>query len=275
MKKDVIITTVKDYDWAHIMSFVVSLDRTGFEGEKVIFVENISQQAQNKLTQYGWTSINAVVDPALAYSSGRYEPILKYLSEHEFRFVIIVDARDVIFQSNPITWLENNLAPYELIGASECVLIKNQNVNSRWVRESMGEEMEKWLGDYDVCCAGTIIGTQIAVVTLCQKILELAKNVSSWGYEQAYLNYLIRIPPLEDITNILKMKEGFIISCSWFLCDSEIWKPFLTDESPIFDHSNTLIYAPNTKIPFSIVHQYDRNWWWKTAIEQKYSDLVI
>ena len=277
MNQDVIVTTVKNYDWPEIMPFAVSLDRSGFSGTKVMFIENVTQKAKDKLIHYGWTLIDVVADPAQSYATARHEPVVEYLKKHkeDYRYVLYIDVRDAIFQSDPSAWLENNLgASAELVGPSECVLIKHQDVNSRWIRETMGEETETWLGDYDVCCCGTIIGLTRTVLYVVEKMCEMSKKISGWGYDQAYFNYLIHISPLKEVTPILKMKEGFIATCSWFLCDPEIWKPYLVDDVPIFDMERVLVCVPGTNIPFPIVHQYDRNAFWAQAIREKYSDKL-
>lgn len=275
MKQDVVVTTVKNYDWPEIMPFAVSLDRSGFIGTKIMFIENVTQKAKDKLNHYGWTLVDVVADPAQSYATARHIPVVEYLLEHgdDYRFVLYIDVRDAVFQSNPSIWLENHLVPDELVGPSECVLIKNQNVNSRWIRETMGEDVEKWLGEYDVCCCGTIVGTTAAVLEAVTQMCEMSKKLSGWGYDQAYFNYLIRISPLKELTRVLKMKEGFIATCSWFLCDPELWKPFLIDDVPVFDHKNVLVYVPGTTTPFPILHQYDRNSFWARAIQEKYSDI--
>ena len=276
MNRDVVVATIKNYDWAEIMAFVVSLDRSGFSGAKIMFNENITETARNKLIHYGWTLVNVIADPTQSYATARHIPVVDYLTEHkdDYRFVLYIDVRDAVFQSDPSSWLEKNLAPDELVGPSECVLIKHQNVNSRWIKETMGEEIERYLGEYDVCCCGTIVGTTQTVLKVVSQMCEMSKNISGWGYDQAYFNYLIRISPLQEVTRVLKMKEGFIATCSWFLCDPHLWKPFLIDDVPVFDYEKVLVYVPGTTTPFPILHQYDRNSFWARAIQEKYSDKL-
>ena len=228
-RNDVVIGTIKNYGWPEVMPFALSLERCGFIGNKVMFIENISSYCKERLTALGWTLKEVASDSSQSYATARHIPVSDFLNENKdkFRYVLYVDVRDAVFQSNPSIWLENNLKENELVGPSECVLIKDQDVNSRWIKETLGEEIEKSLGNSDVLCCGTIVGGIEPVRYVIQKMCELSKNISGWGYDQAYFNYLTRISPLKEVTRILKMKDSFIATVSWFFCDAWKWKEFL------------------------------------------------
>ena len=271
--QDVVLGTIKNYGWPEIAPFANSLHRSGFSGDKVMFVENITLAAQEKLTALGWQLKQVAADSTQSYATARHLPVRDFLFENRngYRFALYVDVRDAVFQSDPSAWLEAHLAPAELVGPSECICIGDQDVNSRWIRETMGEEVEKWLAGYEVLCCGTIIGRIRAVAEVVAEMCVKSNFLSGWGYDQAYFNYLVRIPPLQAVTRVLKMREGFIATCSWFLSEPWKWAPYLVDEVPIFDRGRVLVCAPGTEVPFSILHQYDRDPWWKAAIESKYS----
>lgn len=275
-RNDVVIGTIKNYGWPEVMPFALSLERCGFIGNKVMFIENISSYCKERLTALGWTLKEVASDSSQSYATARHIPVSDFLNENKdkFRYVLYVDVRDAVFQSNPSIWLENNLKENELVGPSECVLIKDQDVNSRWIKETLGEEIEKSLGNSDVLCCGTIVGGIEPVRYVIQKMCELSKNISGWGYDQAYFNYLTRISPLKEVTRILKMKDSFIATVSWFFCDAWKWKEFLVDETPVFDGNNITVRTPDNSELFCIFHQYDRNYQWKNAIEQKYSEYI-
>jgi hypothetical protein len=272
--QDVVIGTIKNYGWDEIAPFTLSLERSGFTGDKVMFVENITPQAQEKLIQLGWQLKQVVADSTQSYATARHLPVRDFLAENqeEYRFVLYIDVRDAVFQSDPSAWLQSHLAPDELVGPSECILIRDQDVNSRWINETMGEDTERWLGDFDVLCCGTIIGGARTVAKVIASMCAKSMIVSGWGYDQAYFNYLLRISPLKEVTRVLKMREGFIATCSWFMSEPWKWAPHLIDESPVFDRDRVLVCVPGSDAPFPILHQYDRDLWWKTAIERKYAE---
>jgi hypothetical protein len=272
--QDVVIGTIKNYDWPQIAPFANSVHRSGFSGSKVMFVENITSLAHQKLAGLGWQLEAVVADPAQSYATARHLPVRDFLAANweSYRFALYVDVRDAVFQSDPSTWLEAHLAPAELVGPSECVCLGDQDLNSRWIRETMGEEAEKWLSGFEVLCCGTIVGRAGAVAEVVEKMCELSQKISGWGYDQAYFNYLLRIPPLQAVTRVLKMREGFIATCSWFMLEPWKWAPYLIDEAPVFDRERVLVCVPGSGVPFPILHQYDRDLWWKAAIESKYSD---
>ena len=272
--RDLVLATVANYGWAEMMAFVVSLDRSGFSGEKVMFIQNVTTDAQDRLRAKGWTLIDVVADSSQSYATARHIPVRDYLQQHkdEFRFVIYVDARDAVFQSDPTIWLENNLYPAEIIGPSECMLIKNQPTNSEWIRNTLGQEVLDWLGEHDVLCCGTIVGVQKAVSFVIDKMCELSEKVSGWGYDQAYFNYLLRISPLNEVTREVRMSDGFIATCSWYLSCPAHWAPWVNDVWPNFDRDKVMVCAPSTDVAYPILHQYDRDSWWSEAIQRKYSE---
>ncbi len=270
MSDDVLIGSIKNYSWEHIRTFVVSVDRSRFQGKKVMFTEDIQIDAKWALRGFGWEQVEVISDPNQDYGTARHIPVLDYLKRNPYRHVIYCDVRDVIFQSDPVEWMENHLAPKELIGASECVLLKDQSTNMGWLQRTMGPLNADALKGEDVLCAGTIVGCGGAVILLLDDICRMSRNISGWGYDQAYLNYLLRDPAYRNITSIPRMGEGFIATCSWFLSWPRIWENLRTDESPDFDLASATVYKPGTKEPFCIVHQYDRDQEWDKAIRSKY-----
>jgi hypothetical protein len=273
--QDVIVTTVANYGWPEIMAFIVSVERSGFSGDKVMFMQNVTQDAQDRLRSKGWTLIEVVADPSQSYATARHIPVRDFLKDNieRYRYVLYVDVRDAVFQSDPSLWLENNLSPAEIIGPSECMLIKHQPTNSEWIRNTLGQEVLDWLGEYDVLCCGTIVGTIKAVSYVVEKMCEYAAKISGWGYDQAYFNYLLRIPPLKEVTREVNMSSGFIATCSWYLsCYEAVWKPWVNDVWPIFDKENAVVYTPGSDVVFPILHQYDRDVSLAEAIQRKYSE---
>jgi hypothetical protein len=69
------------------------------------------------------------------------------------------------------------------------------------------------------------------------------------------------------------MREGFVATVGAFNTGS--FKsysagPPLTDAAPVFDAATATVLDPETRVPFVIFHQYDRDDRWKLPIERKF-----
>ncbi len=265
--QDALIGSIRNYGWPEIKTFVNSVERCGYSGDKIMFVENVEITAMERLHNLGWTLVHVIADPSQNYGTGRHIPVLEFLRDNPYNYVIYCDVRDLVFQSDPAAWLKEHLAPHELIGASECLRIRDEGTNQSWIVGGLGQAVLNTLWDQDILCAGTIAGTWRAVVDLLTAICQLSRDFSGWGFDQAYVNYLLREPYFKDMTRIAKMEEGFIATCSWFLSGPERFTDKYTDEVPIFDTVTNVVRAPETHAPFAIVHQYDRGggWEWRMA----------
>ena len=268
---DAVLGAIKGYGWDTIRTFVGSIERSGFVGERVMFVEDIAPDALERLQALGWTLVPVQADRSQNYGTARHVPVHDWLGAHDYRYVIYCDVRDSVFQRDPVPWLEKHLAPAQLIGPSECLLIKDQETNYGWIAQGLGRRAADWLCDYEVLCCGTIVGTGRRVFDVLDEMCVLSRNVSSWGLDQAYFNFRLRVQPLLAIMRIPLMLEGFIATLSWFLSGPERFVGKYTDDAPVFDVQDGLVRAPGSLVPFCIVHQYDRGGGWDRIMQEKYA----
>ena len=276
MNEDLVLGVVKNYDWPQLRAYAGSLTRSGFSGTKLLFVNNISTPARLHLVRLGFTLIDFFCDDRDGFIiRGRFKPVTEYLSANyqNYRYIIWTDVRDVVFQTNPSTWLETHLSPNQLLGAKECWKIKDEGFNNRWARETTPEAYE-WLKEEEACCGGTLAGTAEAVTAVLNGIYAMVRD-NPQANDQGALNYLLR-KTFKEIARVPKMEEGFAVMAAAFhtptfnsYVDASI--P-LTDDIPLFDKENGVVLAPNSNILFSIVHQYDRDASWIPIIEGKYHD---
>ena len=269
---DLIVSSVYNFGWPQLRPYVVSLDRTGFRGTRLMFVEKITEEARENLLRYGFTLVpsDAVaqnadrlqLDPDHWVVCYRYGPVVEFLRHHfrDFRYVIWTDVRDLIFQTDPTLWLEDNLKPpYQLVAATVPILVEDCGMNDRWSALTNGSD-HPWLRTKEVCCAGTIAGNSLTVSNALAMIHHIT-SVSPDANDQAAWQQFARMF-YRAVTIFPRMKEAW---CStWYSYDSSI----LTDEAPTF--RNGVFYAPETGVPFSMVHIYDRDPVWKNTVERRY-----
>jgi hypothetical protein len=54
---DAVIGVVKGYGWEELRNYAVSLAKCGFEGEKILFVDGISEEATKNLLRLGFVLV--------------------------------------------------------------------------------------------------------------------------------------------------------------------------------------------------------------------------
>jgi|SRR5208282_1964399 len=279
--KDLVTSVVTNYDWSAFRAYANSLSRCGFQGEKLLFVRNITQEARDNLIKLGFRLIDhyATRDELVRelndyYELGRsrFRILATYLADHvdEYRYIVATDMRDVIFQSDPSVWLANH--EHDLVCAHESWLIRNEPWNSKWMRDG-------GYAGFDNCealCSGTFAGTSRAMLEV---FTYMALKTRDGLADQGTFNYLIRTR-FKDIAYIPRYREGFTATCAAFRTndfasgvvkslEDQGYPSRPTDEIPLFNKKTGTVMT-SSSMPFCIVHQYDRDVNWKEIIERKY-----
>lgn len=283
MKTDVIIGAITGLTWPEIRPYAVSLSCSGFEGEMVMLVNGISPEVRDNLAREGFVVIDfdlpadfkghscdsAKDIPAwTGFGQYRYKPAIDFLAANSdrFRYVIWTDVRDLIFQTNPIDWLEDNLTPpYRLVVARECWKIKDQPHNNQWAKFTAPNDYE-WLKEEEVLCAGSVAGEAEIMLELFSAIWRAAQTLDPRANDQGIFNYLMRQTPFKDACVVPSMAAGFAAT-GW---KAKRYAPFAysTDDSPVFNVDDYVVYTPDGVTPFAISHQYDRDVNWKICVEK-------
>ena len=130
--KDLIIGASTNYDWNKLKYWINSINESGFEGDKVLILMNCDKDTVIKVSEAGFKIIgfqqdenqNLFHETKMPIHVERFWHIYDYLRENEYRYVITTDVKDVIFQQNPVDWLEANLTSENLVFSSESILYK-------------------------------------------------------------------------------------------------------------------------------------------------------
>src|SRR5208282_431026 len=117
---DCIVGTAKGYGWASFKNYAVSLSQSGFRGRKILFVCDVTKVARETLTRLGFELVDYV-------STGNNTVIERFrifrdwlaANKRDIRYIIHCDIRDVVVQSDPSPWMEQQTE--KLFGASEAI----------------------------------------------------------------------------------------------------------------------------------------------------------
>lgn len=278
--RDLIIGCSTNYDWSKLKYWVNSINQSGFDGDKVLILMNCDSETVTKVSQAGFKIIAFDGDDNgnLKHSSNlpvhveRFFHIYNYLSNNEYRFVITTDVKDVIFQKNPIEFLEEHLlaSPNKCIFSSESMLYKDEPWGDQNLLETYGQFLHNKFRNNEIYNVGVLAGKGYAIRDLAINIFTAAINRPIPICDQSTFNFMISMEPYLSSNLYLKSEDGWACQLGTTADPSKIdqFGPKLLEPSPIFKDG---VVKTSTEKDFTIVHQYDRVPEWRKIIESKYA----
>ena len=261
--KYTIIGCITKYGVEQIRPFVESIQRSGFTGDKLMLVYEITQDTIEYLNSKGWILIQS--EPQQHIILQRFRDMYQVLHQYETDVVIWVDVKDIVFQKDPTEWLNKNMNK-DILAFSESLKFGDEE----WARLNAGTSfpMEwEWLQTKEIHCAGTIVGKKEAIRDLFIDIYRWSLTTSNPQQlaDQAAYNILIHLHQFKDIVQFVKQQEGFAAQLHLKLKKGGNL-PY-TEELVTIDGDE----VKNSKGElFTLVHQYDRDEELKKLIETKY-----
>lgn len=246
--KDAVFVFAEGYDLKVYALFVVSLRKTGFNGDIVMSVssreklkpgvENFLQQQNVVAYCLGIHDKQNLIDSMYSDSNGKplrdprpSRPVatarfeLYWVWSLQYRphsRIMLVDARDVYFQLSPFDALprttggSGGILHFFEESARETSAAKNiesSAYNKRWITASYGENAMKKLANRTVICSGGSIGDQVAMETYLRAMVKQwdDRRCKMKGCDQGYHNYLYYSGQLENaigIKSVIVYKQG-------------------------------------------------------------------
>ena len=280
MERDLIIGCSTNYDWSKLKYWINSINRSGFQGDKVLILMNCDKDTVVKVAESGFKVVgfNQKENGDLEYSSKlpvhveRFLHIYDYLSDKDYRFVITTDVKDVIFQQDPTVYLENSLMGMKnnCIFSSESMLYKDEPWGNQNLLETYGPYLHEKFKNNEIYNVGVLAGKGHAIRDLCINIFTAAINRPIPICDQSTFNFMISMEPYQSSNLYLRSEDGWACQLGTTADPSKIGEfgSKLLEPSPIFKDG---IVKTSTEMDFTIVHQYDRIPEWKQIIESKYA----
>lgn len=278
--KDLIVGCATNYDWSKLKYWINSINRSGFEGDKVLILMNCDKDTVAKISDAGFSIIAFNQDAAgnLTYESSmmvhveRFFHIYQCLKNNLYRYVITTDVKDVIFQKNPSTWLENNFTDNEdLIFSSESMKYKDEPWGNQNLMETFGPQIYEDFKNNTIFNVGVLAGRGYAMRDLMMNIFASCMGRPIKICDQSTFNFLISRHPYLKSSIYSKSEDGWACQLGTTADPSKIeqFRPFLLEPSPKLDGDKVVT---SEGIEYTIVHQYDRVPEWRKVIEEKYDD---
>lgn len=263
MSKYTIVGCITKYNIDDIKPYVESIRSSGFNGEKLMLVYDVSNEVIEYLHQNGWLLVQSELQEHIILQ--RFRDMYVLLQDHETDIIIWTDVKDVIFQKNPVEWLDKYMNK-DILSLSESVIFKNEP----WACVNSGTSFPiewQWLQHKTSYCAGTIIGKRDAIRDLFIDIYRWSKTTANPQQlsDQAAYNVLINLHQYKNIVQFVNQEEGLATQLGVVFMRGE--EQEVTEPRPIY--KNGKFYNQGGE-EFYIVHQYDRNDEIKKAIRNIY-----
>lgn len=299
--KDLIIGGASNYTWEHLKLWVKSIKKTSFTGDIVIVATNMKKDTIDKLRNenvivslYGKQDAQGNVT---AHSNGaphveRFFYIWNYLKDHveEYDFVVATDTRDVIFQRNPTTWIDEMIfaGRESIFASSEGMRYEDEPWNNQNLVEAFGPYFHNHYKGMIINNVGVLAGETPYMRDLFFMIFQMSINRPIPVVDQIVYNVLLQQTFFKDVTKqtfnsdawaaqlgttVEAIKSGAGDLGMMIRNDPSkmaIYEQKYFDEQPKLRDDGVVVNSSNT--PFVIVHQYDRTHAWKDKIMERYND---
>lgn len=276
--KDLIIGCSTNYDWSILKYWINSINQSGYQGDKAMVLMNCDYETFKKVHDAGFEVIafKQEENGNLTYKSGipvhveRFLHIHSVLEKRNYRFVVTTDVKDVIFQKDPMKYLEENLPEDKnYIFASESMKYKDEPWGNQNLFETYGNYIYEYYKDNEIYNVGVLAGRGDAMRDLTINIFAAAVGRPIQICDQSTFNFMIQSTPYRQTSVYLRSEDAWAAQLGTTADPSKIehFRPFLLEPEPKLNGDEVTTSTGN---PFTIVHQYDRVPEWRKVIEAKY-----
>lgn len=281
--KDVVIGCITNYTFDNVEIFSNSLEKSGFDGYKVMVVYNVPKSTVDELQSRGWIVMSFNFDEQhqwyfykekfriMCDRQLHYYQALQQLNEEygDLRYVIALDPKDVIFQLNPSKWLEQNLGDKKINVGSESVRYRDETWGRANLQEAFGEIVYDRCKDNLIYNCGTLSGEWKTMSELFLNIYLLCVGSPNQTPDQAALNTLLSLDVYKNLTRFTQSEESWACQAGTTVDHKKLiqYGDKVVEPSPILDGD---IVKTSKGIPFTLIHQYDRIPEWNDILTKKY-----
>jgi hypothetical protein len=202
--KDLIIGAASNYTYDQVKFWINSIKKTGFDGDVVLVVTNMKNTDLEKIAEqgvqilaYGYKDAEGsyVSHSSLAPHVERFFHIWNYLVQCQpYRFVIVTDVRDVVFQKDPIGYLGYTL-DYEkkMVAAGEGLKYKDEPWGNQNYLQTFGPHFYERMKDLEIFNVGVLAGKHPVINDLLLMLFQMSINRPIPVVDQAVYNFLLRL----------------------------------------------------------------------------------
>ena len=262
--KYTIISAIGYYELKDIFNFVKSINKSGFIGNKIMFVyDGIDNETKKFLLDNGWFIVECSIIQDVSLHNQRFIDIANSLDKFNVDIVIFLDARDIIFQQNPTEWLDNHMTG-DILATSESLKFKHDD----WSTEigSFFPNEWDWVKECEIYNCGVIIGKKNQIKEIFTLIFNSAVQIKKLDYPIDQIMFNILIHNKKYNTQFIKQQNGLAVHLAINFKYNEPY--YFTENLGKVLENGDVVNDENKK--FFIVHQYERDSNLKKLIDNRY-----
>ena len=197
--RDAAITWVSGLEYCsfpELEVYFASLERCGFEGDRLVFTHDMEPSFRAKIEKRGFRVIDIRPEAIEWEIRDRFLAVWNFLCRNEgrYRYIMLSDSRDVLFQRNPIEYLERR---YQ-VGEEFLLLVEEGmphstsewNMNAQAACQKHVKRFRLNFSNWPVVNSGVEIGTQRRIKDFAFLLWSTTLLPAEPVFEQAMLNYL-------------------------------------------------------------------------------------
>lgn len=269
MYSSTIVGYVHGYGKEQCWNWAMSL-KAHYTGDVVVIASNIINETYEWFKSLGFTVYTHVAEPHTAPVVTRFLYLWKLIEMGKIKtdYVMMSDVKDVVFQADLSKWF--NESDNWAQGTFGCENVTYED--EAWGRDnlirSFPHEYERLKG-CEILNAGTFSASRTLMERICKMVYLLSVHNPIKNPDQAALNVLVQSGLLDD----------------WNIDEATIDMPYAIQIGTTFDPTKKLKQiipldgigwdengiVNNNRIPYYIVHQYDRNPTLKALIDKRFT----
>jgi hypothetical protein len=267
-KKNLIIGAIQNYNWDQIKIWIKSINQNVKNCDKIMLCYNISKETMLQLNHNGFkiyeSNLNKQIVVQRFYDIWN---ILRVLDLSEYDNIITTDVKDVVFNSDPFVWIEDNAKGYKIIASSENLNYKNENWGINNLKMCYGEKVKQSIQDKCIYNAGVIAGEVETIKNLFLLIYLISNAAESYNPDQAAYNILLHSDLFKDKIYFPNEEKAWAAQLGTNLDSNKSYSEYHLETPPKIINDKIL---NSLNMEYCITHQYDRNADIKNIIYKKY-----
>ena len=289
---NILIGGADGYNWSQLKNWVLS--SKVFDGKRVLLTYRMDDTTKKKCLEHGVELVeinhdiygqplnhDARVNVGAARTVSheiRYFHAWQYLKEQtDGKYVVLTDTRDVIFQQDPIPFLErkldDNWAEFmrrTLLAPQEGILYKDEPWNANNMYQGYGGYVWEEMQNLPVYNCGTIAGILPDFANIVFALWSMTTGKHTYPADQCSFGILAE-KTLRGSTYRCEHDEGWCaqVGATADPHKKEMWSNLITPQ-PMMQEDGYVYTSEGKK--FCLVHQYERNPEWLRIIDGRYKE---
>jgi len=271
---DLVIGSAFNLTWDQCKYWVNSLNRSGFDGDKIICTFAGSDELMSKFRENGFEVFDfRALEQGEHICSSRfmaYPLAIKQMGK-QYRKILATDVTDVIFQRNPSDFFDEDDG-YNILASSENICYKDEPWGAQNMNLAFGPMAFDRVKDKPIYNAGVMAGSHDLMLDMFFNITSMCsgkqQHVPGGGApDQAAYNLTLSLWPFKQHTLFYDHESGWACQVGTTVDPSKDFSKVNLTPPPQMKE-DTIVTSIGEE--YTIVHQYNRNPLWKQIIEQKY-----